>query len=127
MSEIVEIIAAGLKDECAKFGDPVHFYVEGEARRRAFPDGAPDPSDDAGWERYDAFTEADDWRILAQAAIDAAKRAGFVLVPVEATPAMIKAGHVGDPLGCDVEDEHAPTVYSKIWEWMVREANPAAL
>jgi len=34
---------------------------------------------------------------------------------------MIKAGHAGDPLGCDVEGTEE-TIYSTIWEWMVRAA-----
>ena len=73
-------------------------------------------------------SESLDWPMLAPLDEDhvvrvfaAAERAGYVLAPIEATDEMIYWGHVGDPLGCDVDAEHVSTVYSRIWEFMVRE------
>jgi hypothetical protein len=44
---------------------------------------------------------------------------GFVMVPVEPTEAMLEAGHLRDPLGCDIEPNDAPMIYERIWEAMI--------
>ena len=47
---------------------------------------------------------------------------GWQLVPKEPIPEMIKSGRISDPLGCDVEDEDADTVYRGVWFGMLAAA-----
>ena len=52
-----------------------------------------------------------DYEVNARAAIEAMR---------EPTEAMIAAGHLNDPLGCDVAD--AAAVYPAVWEGMINAA-----
>ena len=46
--------------------------------------------------------------------------AGLAIVPKAATKEMIGAAYAGDPLSCDVDSEETKTVYTRIWEAMLR-------
>jgi|GEM_PF-3886915 len=59
---------------------------------------------------------------LATAALTALESAGLAIVPVEATSAMIAAGNISDPLGCDVDDGQIPEIYRAIYRAMISAA-----
>lgn len=73
----------------------------------------------AMWEAIHVEPMARDW---IETALQVAKQNGYVLVPDVATPEMISAGHLHDPLACDVEGSEV-TIYSAIWRAMVAAAN----
>ena len=59
------------------------------------------------------------WTERAVAALTAIEAAGLAIVPVDATEAMIDAGHTLDPLGCDIAPNEAPMIYKRIYRAMI--------
>jgi hypothetical protein len=51
-----------------------------------------------------------------------AKAAAKVLLSMEPTEGMIHDGHLFDPLGCDIDESDAKTIYGKIWLAMTSRA-----
>jgi len=85
-----------------------------EAMARALCDAEP-----ATW-RTDQFASTNNhWFHKAEAALAAIEAQGLAIVPVEATSKQIEGGHVFDPLGCDIEDVDAPTIYRRIYFGMI--------
>jgi len=71
---------------------------------------------DEPWEGANTY-DREDYRGHTRAMLSRLDALGLAIVPKEPSEAMIEAGHVGDPLACDVED--AAAVYPRIYRAML--------